>query len=148
MTQCNALLSMVRVFGMTVAPALNGLLAIVNFEISIGDKTLTIDPLNSVGLFLVLANLVSLVVIYVMLEEPSEDKMPSERDDSLDEERSWNFWKNVLRVDILLPFLSLFALNANFMLMETGMAPVRSHHHLSSLSYGSKNLTVLFVGGT
>jgi MFS family permease len=123
MTKANSLLSMVRIIGMMVGPAVNGLLGGVNVDL--GPPKL--DPLNSVGLILVFGNLFGYVVLYCMLEEPPEVATPKrEGNDNADTERSWVFWKAVLQFDIIIPLLVVFGMNANFQLLETGLAPAAS----------------------
>lgn len=117
-TKLNALLSMVRIMGMGIAPALNIFLS--KMETSLG--SFHVNPLNSVGLFLFISNLMSFLVIYFMLEEPPIETKPEESPVRIDNHSS-QFWKEVLAPDITLPILGIFVLNANFQLVETGLAP-------------------------
>jgi len=77
MTRAGAMLSMVRVFGMTIAPGFNALLSKIRFEIpnpftfrEDGGTLFEIDHLNVVGLVLVLGNLLGFVTIMYGLKEP------------------------------------------------------------------------------
>jgi len=126
-TQVNSVLSVVRIFGMAVAPALNGLLTFIQYDDLItfpGSRTLSLDPLNSVGLFLVLFNGISFLIMYFLLEEPPAETKPEKSTGDDTDERGWIFWRNVFRLDIQVPILAIFTMNANFQLLETGMAPV------------------------
>ena len=117
-TKLNALLSMVRVMGMGIAPALNIFLS--KLQTNLGP--FHVDPLNSVGLFLFASNLLSFLFIYFRLEEPSKETKPDGSPVHVDHQSS-QFWKEVLAPDITLPILGIFVLNANFQLVETGLAP-------------------------
>ena len=97
MTQASAVLSMIRVFGMSIAPAFNILLNMVHYTVTIPflavnldpgqDEnqrylkveyySLEIDPMNVVGIVLVLSNLIGFLVIWIMLEEPDGTVMTS-----------------------------------------------------------------------
>lgn len=117
-TKLNALLSMVRVMGMGIAPALNMFLS--KLQANLG--SFHVDPLNAVGLFLFLSNFMSFLVIYFLLEEPPAETKPEESPVHVDHQSS-QFWKEVFAPDITLPILGIFVLNANFQLVETGLAP-------------------------
>lgn len=117
-TKLNALLSMVRIMGMGIAPALNIFLSKMDTHLC----SIHVDPLNSVGLFLFVSNLLSFLFIYFMLEEPPSETKPEESPVHVDKQSS-QFWKEVFAPDITLPILGIFVLNANFQLVETGLAP-------------------------
>ncbi|GAX26454.1 hypothetical protein FisN_1Lh720 [Fistulifera solaris] len=117
-TKLNALLSMVRIMGMGIAPALNIFLSEVDTKLG----SFHVNPLNSVGLFLLASNFLSFLVIYFMLEEPPIETKPDGNPTHLNHQSS-QFWKEVLAPDITLPILGIFVLNANFQLVETGLAP-------------------------
>ena len=121
MTKANSLLTMVRIAGMVLGPAMNGLLG--NVDATLGP--LKLDPLNSVGLVLVLSNLFGFLILYYMLEEPPELAKAKQEDSAL-RGQTWLFWKSVMRMDILVPLLVVFSMNANFQLLETGLAPAAS----------------------
>lgn len=136
MTKANAALSMVRVLGMATAPALNFFVEDISGSI-FGFK---ITPLNSIGLILMGANLLSFGVMYSMLEEPPESSKPaSNRVDEADG-RSWNFWKAMFSIEILVPVISILGMNANFQLLETGLAPAGS----DALGWGPFEISSLF----
>jgi len=122
MTKANAALSMVRVLGMAAGPGFNALLAGVDGSF-FGVK---IDPLNSIGLVLFVANLFSFVVMYILLEEPPESTKPESDSVNDADSRGWNFWKACLSLEILVPIAAILCLNASFQLLETGLAPAGS----------------------
>lgn len=122
-TQANALLSMVRVAGMAIAPALNAAVASFQVELMLGSYRLSIDPLNSVGLLLAFGNALGYISVYFWFEEPADMVKPSSELNAPGQERGWRFWRNLGRFDILVPLLSILVLNANYQLLETGLAP-------------------------
>jgi MFS family permease len=124
MTPANYALSMVRIFGMAMAPALNLFLGQVNANIF----SIEINPLNSIGLVLFLSNVASFIVIYFMLHEPPSDfntTYASELANGKGE--SGVIWKSVFSLEILVPIMSNLSLNANFQLLETGLASASNH---------------------
>ena len=129
MTKATAILSMVRIFGMTVAPGLNIFLSKINFNLI----SLPITPLNSTGLVLFVLNIVSILVIYFVQKEPpshiSSDNTPITGLGQYIDRNGWQFWKSVLAIDFVVPILCTLSLNASFQLLETGLAPA-SHHAL------------------
>jgi MFS transporter, ceroid-lipofuscinosis neuronal protein 7 len=138
MTKANAMLSMVRIFGMAAAPGFNVFLSKVHGQLF----SLPITPLNSIGLVLFVANVLSFLVIYFLLKEPpaqSPSDTPSEAKDAAFG-RSWTFWESVFSVEILVPIASILCLNANFQLLETGLAPASSH----ALHWGPVEISTLF----
>lgn len=124
LTKASAVLSMVRVFGMATAPGLNVFLDKVHGEMHWGSLHLEFTPLNSVGLLLVGGNLLGFLIMYFFLEEPPEATKPARRA-SIDhvDERSWKFWKSIFCLDIIVPMLSIFTLNANFQLRSFTTLP-------------------------
>lgn len=156
LTQASAILSVVRVIGMAVAPALNIFLDAIDIEIF----GLAINPLNSVGLLLVAANLIALAVIYRYLLNPKElarcndeeetTKLlsiidESKDDDTMDDENeSEGYWQSMFCVEILVPIMAIFSLNVNFQLMETGMAPAAS----DALGWGPVEVSAIFGGNS
>jgi len=135
MTQANAALSMVRVLGMATAPALNLLVQDINGSIF----SFEIDPLNSIGLLLMGANMASFLFIYVMFTEPPESTKP-ESNKLDDAGRGWGFWKSIFSIEILVPVISILGMNANFQLIETGLAPAGSN----ALGWGPFQISSLF----
>mmetsp|Transcript_15947 Transcript_15947/g.23376 ORF Transcript_15947/g.23376 Transcript_15947/m.23376 type:complete len:511 (+) Transcript_15947:212-1744(+) len=133
-TTTNSLLSMMRMVGMAIGPGFNAFLGNVNLDLLGGRVKL--DSLNSVGLVMVGCDLLAMLAIIFLLEEPSEDGTSKNVDDRKDEEKASTsqmsmttsdlFW-SVLSLDILTPFLILFTFNAAFQLVETAFAPATSH---------------------
>jgi len=162
-TSVNSLLSICRIFGMALGPAINLLVANVNLPLpSLFGSTTTrpwkLDKLNSVGLILIVINVCSLLAIYFFLEEPNDQehnntkKVVEDNDNenrtttpatkiTEDPEHGTNSDVNshhsstssktkldsilafVSALDIMIPMLCIFTLNANFQLVETGFAP-------------------------
>jgi MFS transporter, ceroid-lipofuscinosis neuronal protein 7 len=136
MTKANAMLSMVRIIGMAAAPGLNVFLSEINGRFFSFDIT----PLNSIGLVLFVANILSFLVIYMLLQEPSEETRPNSRSDNDIDERTWRFWNSFLSLEIIVPITSILCLNANFQLLETGLAPASSH----ALNWGPIEISTVF----
>ena len=162
-TSVNSLLSICRIFGMALGPAINLLVANVNLPLpSLFGSTTTrpwkLDKLNSVGLILIGINVCSILAIYFFLEEPNDQEhnnTKKEVEDNDNENRTApsatkitnapehgtnsdvnnhhssassntkldSILAFVSALDIMLPMLSIFTLNANFQLVETGFAP-------------------------
>jgi len=152
LTQASSLLSMVGILGMVLAPGLNVFLEGVNTSFTLGSRVISLTPLNSVGLFLAVGNLLSLIVIYFFFQEPykegwedypvqDEDANTGDSSKSLDSKKeSW--WTSLLTIEIFVPLLSSFTLNANFQLLETGLAPVAS----DALGWGPVKISYVFGG--
>lgn len=136
-TQINSLLSLCRILGMALGPGLNVLVATVNIPITPYWK---LDSLNSVGIVLVIANLISSITIFTLLEEPKEEDIVSaevESESTEDEKdvagdakdtttahsKKTDAVLSFLSADLLVPMLSIFAFNANFQVIETAFAP-------------------------
>jgi Major Facilitator Superfamily len=131
--------------------------------------TIEINSLNSVGLVLWFGNLIALIVMYCTFHEPNPDEKNSIKlssvsrhnnsnnnkdggntstdDENNDEttttvvdERSWIFWKSVLSIDIMIPIFIIFALNANFQLLETALAPAAA----DALQWGPIEVSSVF----
>lgn len=130
-TKTSSLLSMMRIVGMSAGPGVNIFLAGINGEL----MGFQLDPLNAVGLVLFGSNVLAMLSIVFLLDEPPEEtsslhkkKSSHFSDDGLEEEVGLKAWcKSCLCAEIAVPILSTFALNANFQLIETGFAPVASH---------------------
>ena len=145
LTQASALLSMVRVLGMVLAPGLNVFLKSVDTTWTIASMKLVLTPLNSVGLFLAMGNFFALLSIYFFLEEPERIDPALEKDEQDNSDTSGTtkkegLWQSLFCVEILVPLLSSFTLNCNFQLMETGMAPVAS----DALGWGPVYISTVF----
>lgn len=141
MTQANALLSMVRVLGMVSAPGLNVALHLIDFEVTFGGVSFSVDELNSVGLLVLFGNIISFLAIFFLLEEPTDEQKPKKKSDDAIDERGGSFWRNIFKLDILLPILLIFVINCNFQLVETGMAPSAS----DALGWGPVAISSLFA---
>jgi MFS family permease len=140
LTRSSALLSMVRVLGMAVAPGLNIFMAKVQGRISLAPNvSIELTPLNTVGLFLFISNSISFVIIYVMLKEPPESTKPPASVDEVDS-KGWNFWKSLFCLEILIPIMSVFTLNVSFQLLETGLAPAAN----DALGFGPAAISAIF----
>jgi len=149
-TATNSLLSMCRIMGMAIGPGLNILVAKVDIPIT---KNWGLDSLNSVGIVLVVANMISMVAIYYLLEEPNEDNGIVEKevlikDDttpSISSSSTSEAFLSFLSMDILVPMLSIFTFNSTFQLIETafapaandalGWGPIQSSFALGSISF-------------
>lgn len=147
-TSTNSLLSLCRILGMAIGPGLNVLVAKVDIPIT---QYWKLDSLNSVGLVLIIANLISATAIYCLLEEPKEqggsedsNKLKSKAISSSDKSAAF---LSFLSIDIMVPMLSIFTFNANFQLIETGFAPAANDALgwgpvESSVSLGSLSLLI------
>jgi MFS family permease len=123
MTKMSAVLSMVRIMGMVAAPGLNVFLdKLEGFSIF----SIPVTPLNSVGLFLFLANAMSFLVIYLLLKEPLEVTKPEASPVGSTDKSKVDLLSSLLSLDIILPNLSILVMNANFQLVEVGLAPAAS----------------------
>ena len=150
MTKATAILSMVRIFGMAVAPGLNVFLSKINGRLF----SLPITPLNSTGLVLFIANLFSALVIYLVQKDPpgriTSNVSPMNGRGHDTERNGWHFWKSVLAIDFIVPIVCTLSLNASFQLLETGLAPA-SHHALQwtpveiSTVFGSNSVWIFVV---
>ena len=150
MTKANALLSMMRVVGMTLAPASFAMMAKVPDETFLFGR-IHLDPLNSVGLLLFLSNATAFLVVYFFLEEPPKERtkaVKAERDasigsidiDMITSTSHWEFVKECLCFEILLFVFGILCLNSNFQLLETSLAPVSNH----ALGWGPVQVSSLF----
>lgn len=141
MTQANALLTMVRVLGLLVAPGINIVLHLVNFKLVAGSFSMPVNELNGVGLFLLVGSILNFVAIYLMLDDPTENQLTQIRSQRNVEELPGSFWKSICRLDILVPLFALFSINANFQLLETTLAPAAS----DALGWGPVSTSTLFA---
>jgi MFS family permease len=134
-TSVNSLLSLCRILGMAIGPGVN--IFIAKVDIPIGNNW-SLNSLNSVGLILVICNIIAIASVLFLLEEPKkddeggvegkeagDDETPK-LDDSVSSSPSMA-WNDILlsffSIDILVPMLSIFSFNASFQLIETGFAP-------------------------
>jgi ceroid-lipofuscinosis MFS transporter 7 len=150
LTQASAILSMVRVLGMATAPGMNVFLHHVNATITIGSVEFILTPLNSVGLFLFVGNVVALLGVFYFLHDPEPDEEDTKDEEERDKDGNHksehssktSMWEALLSIEVVVPMLSAFALNSNFQLMETGMAPVAS----DALGWGPVSISAIFGG--
>jgi len=125
-TRTSTLLSMMRIVGMTIGPGINFFLDTVDGHV----LGVPIDPLNAVGLLLVIGNFVTALTVYFFLPEPPEKndiKLPEAMEESASTSSSTDFWKACLSIDILLPTFILFVANSAFQLIETALPAAASH---------------------
>lgn len=122
-TKINSLLSMTRIVGMTVGPFFNVLLKDIDTVITFNSTTkIQLDPLNSVGLFLLGTNLLGFVVLYILLEDPPpREKLSSQilsntsANTSTRNNRNCSLLSQIIcKLDISLPIFTIFMFNANF----------------------------------
>lgn len=119
-TKVNSLLSALRIIGMAAGPGVNVFLA--KIDLTIGSFHL--DPLNSVGLVLLVTNVLAMGSIYFLLDEPpQEEGKESQTEDS----SQWSLVTSMFCAELLVPIFCIFGFNANFQLIETGFAPAASH---------------------
>lgn len=132
-TKTNSLLSMTRIIGMAAGPGFNVLLKDINTTITLGGQTLAVDSLSSVGLFLVASNLIAMLCIFFLLKEPGPKlkKGLSAVSECSGEEKCvgsrLDFIKQFFAIEIVLPIFTIFVVNSNFQLIETGLAPAADH---------------------
>ena len=128
-TAMNSFLSILRIFGMALGPAVNLVVSWVDVDFGVW----RLDSLNSVGLILVLLNFSAMLTVAYFLEEPRDHKdynseSSSETlgttDSNLEDTSSWADISNAfISLNIIIPMLSIFTFNANFQLIETGFPP-------------------------
>jgi hypothetical protein len=115
---------MVRVVGMALAPALNAAVAWIHADVTIGGYTVHVNPLNAVGLLLAAGNALGFLTLHFLFHEPSDMAKPSaELNSAYERPGGLAFWLQILRFDIMVPLFSTIVLNANYQLLETGLAP-------------------------
>jgi ceroid-lipofuscinosis MFS transporter 7 len=112
-TKVNSILSMTRIFGMATGPGFNIFLALIDttwFGFHIND-------LNSVGLVLICTNLMAMLFIYFLLDEPEQDHSEPHEDSTHNESNGpAAIFRGLLSLPILIPIFSIFTFNANFQL--------------------------------
>ena len=126
-TSFNTLLSMTRIVGMAAGPGFNVLLKDVDTTITIARKTIQVNSLNSVGLFLVGANVVAFLVILFLLREPGrkmhkKQSSINEYGEVVEEEYGEEdigtgaFIKALFSFEVVIQFFTIFVFNSNFQL--------------------------------
>lgn len=113
-TKINTFLSLVSMFGFLVGPIINFILADLDSQ-WFGVK---IDNLSSVGLVLFACNLLALIAIYFLLEEPTDIELNEPPIQSTTEESNkgsvLTCVRHSLRFSILLPLFTVFTYNTGF----------------------------------
>ena len=123
-TKTNTILSMMRILGMAVGPAVNLFLSNIHTTLSIGGTTIHVDPLNSVGLLLGMGNVLVMTCVILFLNEPppkEEKKIPEIFDQgsgasSPEPASRNNVWAALYCVEIILPIFILLVANSSFQL--------------------------------
>lgn len=118
-TKVNSLLSAIRMVGMAVGPGVNVVLASIDLHVG----SFSLDPLNSVGLVLLVSNILALASIYFLLDDPPREEPTKTNNGS----SLWSLVTSMLCAEIVVPILCIFGFNASFQLIETGFAPAASH---------------------
>lgn len=118
-TSVSSLLGGLQMIGMVIAPLFSALLSNVDFKLF----GVHFNNLNSVGLLLVLVNVIPQVMIYLFLPDLPKGE---ESDDYSDEKESE--WLRMFRCTLKnphigVPFLTIFVFNFNFQFIETALAP-------------------------
>lgn len=122
-TQTNSLLSIMRILGMAVGPGFNVLLDKIQWSVPITSTfTLEVTSLNSVGLFLAVANVIAGAIILIVLEEPPETKKTkfAAAATIMEGEQQENSILKTLKalccLELMLPMYTLFVVNSGFQL--------------------------------
>lgn len=135
-TLMNTLLGMAKIIGMAGGPSFNVFLAHIN--IHLWDGAFVLDSLNSVGLLIMFFNFVSMMSVYFLLEEPEDfllklcpfssiHKLELANKSNTKKNSTWiKILSSILCPNIIVPFCSIFAFNATFQLVETGITPAMS----------------------
>jgi len=119
-TSITAILGGMQMIGMAIAPLFSACLIDVDFSFG----GVHFDNLNSVGLLIVIFNLVSQVVVYLFLP----DLTTVDDNNSHDEGEKESEWLRMFRCivrnpHIGIPFLTIFTFNFNWQFIETALAP-------------------------
>jgi len=149
-TLMNTLLGMAKIIGMAGGPSFNVFLAHIN--IHLWDGAFVLDSLNSVGLLIMFFNFVSMMSVYFLLEEPEDfllklcpfssiHKLELANKSNTKKNSTWiKILSSILCPNIIVPFCSIFAFNATFQLVETGITPAMS----DGLGWKSKKISGVF----
>lgn len=122
-TSVTALLGGVQMIGMAIAPVFSAFLSSVDFTL----LGVHFDFLNSVGLIMVVINLISQVAVYIFLPDLPTTEDNGSSDDG-DKESEWmRMFRCILsNPHIGVPFLTIFTFNFNWQFIETALAPASS----------------------
>lgn len=118
-TRTNTILSMMRIIGMALGPVVNLLLSELNTTIHIFGFEMAVDPLNSVGILLVVGNFLVLTCVVLLLEEPpeKEKKFPDIVGATASSaSQTGNLWNGIFKIEIMLPIFILLVINSSFQL--------------------------------
>lgn len=121
----NTILGMARLIGMAGGPSFSVFLAFVNIDL--WDGTFVLDPLNSVGLLIMFFNFVSMMSVYILLEECSIHKLEVANKSNTQKNSAWiKILSSILCPNIIVPFFSIFSYYATFQQVQTGLTPAMS----------------------
>jgi MFS family permease len=123
-TRTSTILSMTRIMGMALGPAVNLFLSKIHTTVTMFGFTMVIDSLNSVGLLLAGGNLFVMMCVILFLEEPipKEKKLPEAlmgMGASHAAGHKKSIWRAFLNIEIWLPILILLVVNSSFQLYVT-----------------------------
>ena len=118
-TSISSLLGGVQMIGMAIAPLFSAFLSNADFDLF----GIHFNHLNGVGLFIILINLTSQVLIYLFLPD-----LPQSDDENANDEEQESEWLRMFRCilsnpHIGVPFLTVFIFNFNWQFIETTLAP-------------------------
>ena len=110
-TTTTAILGSIQMIGMAIAPGFSFFLQDVDFNL----LGIHFDNLNTVGLIMLLTNLASQAVIYIMLPDLADDDDDDGDNDDNDEKKE-SQWLRIFRVifsnpHVGVPFLTIFVFN-------------------------------------
>jgi len=122
-TAATTLLSTTRTVSMAMVPSLNFFLQTIHYKL----YGFTLNSYNVVGLVILLENLVLISIVYWTLHEPDiREKLSTKK-----KVQKIQMIKSILGdPQIIVPFVTIYTLNACFQLIETALAPA-SHHALN-----------------
>jgi Major Facilitator Superfamily len=112
-TTINIVLSLARIFGMTMAPFINLLFRGIDTELHVGQLVIPMNPYNSVGLFVAGGNLLVLLTTLIVMKEPPEQKKASLSDRG-EKPGMKEVWKAVVSLKVMLPLLIILVVNSNY----------------------------------
>jgi MFS family permease len=124
-TSVTTLLGGVQMIGMAIAPLFSACFTGVNFSLF----GIHFDNLNSVGVFIVIINVASQVVVYIFLPDLPTVEDKSSNDNESERVSESNRWLQMFRSiardpHVGIPFLTIFTFNFNWQFIETALAPV------------------------
>jgi len=125
-------LSSTRTFGQLLGPVANFLVAEIDTSISIGSFVIPVNPYNSVGLIMVLAELILWLAMFLLLKEPPiKEKStlldPTAAQPGQDKSGLGVVLKALTHFDIWFPLAQTLTIMFGFQLAMLGLAPITSH---------------------